>query len=97
MKKTFFTSLFAFLFCWMSAQTIVTGDALQDSALAVAIRTIDRNTEGRLLKAGADYGGEWTRDISMNSWNAVSLLRPDIAEFSEASIQFGRSETVLSH
>lgn len=95
MKKTFFTSLFAFLSCWISAQTITTGDAFQDSALAVAIRTIDRNTEDRLLKAGADYGGEWTRDISMNSWNAVSLLRPEIAEYSLWSVT--NSHTSIGH
>ncbi|MCQ2113927.1 MAG: hypothetical protein MJY52_02565 [Bacteroidaceae bacterium] len=48
----------------------------------LAIWTMDNNTDGLLLKAGADYGGEWTRDISINSWNAVSLLRPDVAEHS---------------
>lgn len=44
----------------------------------LAVWTMDNNTDGLLLKAGADYGGEWTRDISINSWNAVSLLRPDV-------------------
>ena len=44
----------------------------------LAVWTVDNNTDGLLLKAGADYGGEWTRDISINSWNAVSLLRPDV-------------------
>ena len=72
------------------AQTFVTGNALQDSALRVAVWTIDHNTENSLLKAGADYGGEWTRDISMNSWNAVSLLRPDVAEFSLWSVTENR-------
>jgi hypothetical protein len=54
---------------------------LYGKAWNLAIWTIDTNTtkEG-LLKAGAGYGGEWTRDASMNSWNAASLLRPKVAE-----------------
>lgn len=52
----------------------------------LAVWTVDNNTDGLLLKAGADYGGEWTRDISINSWNAVSLLRPDVAEYSLWSV-----------
>lgn len=67
--------------------TIITGDELTDKALATAIWTIDHNTtEDSLLKAGADYGGEWTRDIAINSWNAVSLLRPGLAEHSLWSV-----------
>lgn len=80
------------LFCVLttSAQSIHTGDTLQDMALATALWTIDHNTEGQLLKAGADYGGEWTRDISINSWNAVSLLRPEVAEYSLWSVTQNR-------
>lgn len=69
-----------------TAQTIITGDSLQDKALATALWTINHNTDSLLLKAGADYGGEWTRDISINSWNAVSLLRPEVAEYSLWSV-----------
>lgn len=76
--------------CTLSAQSIITGDSLQDKALAKALWTIDHNTDGQLLKAGADYGGEWTRDISINSWNAVSLLRPEIAEYSLWSVTLNR-------
>ncbi|MDO5447212.1 MAG: hypothetical protein Q4F34_05500 [Prevotellaceae bacterium] len=61
------------------------GEGLQKS-LQLALWTIDHNTDGQLLKAGADYGGEWTRDISINSWNAASLLRPDVAEYSLWSV-----------
>ncbi len=35
-----------------------------------------------LIYAGGTYGGEWTRDISINAWNAASLLTPEYARFS---------------
>ncbi len=31
------------------------------------------------LRAGGDYQDPWTRDASVNSWNAVSLLAPELA------------------
>jgi hypothetical protein len=34
---------------------------------------------GTFIQAGADYGQPWTRDGSMNPWNAASLLEPDTA------------------
>jgi len=88
----YFCSLFLLFFYAgaLSAQVITTGDSLQDAALSTAIWTIGHNTENGLLKAGADYGGEWTRDIAMNSWNAVSLLRPDVAEYSLWSVTNSR-------
>jgi glycogen debranching enzyme len=55
-------------------------------AFYLALNTIDNNTHNGILAAGADYGGEWTRDISINSWNCVSLLRPDAAEKSLWSV-----------
>ena len=42
--------------------------------------------EGGILAAGGDYGGEWTRDIAINSWNGVSLIRPKVAENSLWSV-----------
>ncbi|MCP9611857.1 MGH1-like glycoside hydrolase domain-containing protein [Coprobacter tertius] len=68
------------------AQQIKTETPLIDGAFAVAVKTIDDNTESNLIEAGADYGGEWTRDISINSWNACSLLRPVAAEYSMWSV-----------
>jgi hypothetical protein len=67
------------------AQTLTftnkTHQQLIGKAWNLAIWTIDTNTTKQgLLKAGAGYGGEWTRDASMNSWNAASLLRTPIAE-----------------
>jgi len=60
-------------------------------AYQLAIWTIDNNTdENKLLKAGGNYGGEWTRDIAINSWNAASLIRPDVAEHSLWSVTNNR-------
>jgi hypothetical protein len=35
----------------------------------LALRTVDRNAHRGILAAGADYGGEWTRDCAINAWN----------------------------
>lgn len=55
-------------------------------AYKLAVNTVDINTRRGILAAGGDYGGEWTRDISINSWNGVSLIRPQIAEQSLWSV-----------
>lgn len=34
---------------------------------------------GRFFRAGGGYEQPWTRDASVNSWNAGSLLAPDVA------------------
>ncbi len=38
-----------------------------------------RGDPPRLIRAGGDYQDPWTRDASVNSWNAASLLAPEIA------------------
>lgn len=70
----------------LHGQTLRSGDDLLDKAFQLAVRTVDANTTDSLLKAGAGYGGEWTRDIAINSWNGVSLLRPEIARYSLWSV-----------
>ncbi|MBD0777782.1 hypothetical protein HPE56_08255 [Maribacter sp. ANRC-HE7] len=55
-------------------------------AYKLAISTVDINTRSGILAAGGGYGGEWTRDIAINSWNGVSLLRPEVAEKSLWSV-----------
>ena len=35
---------------------------------------------GLFIRAGGDYQDPWTRDASINSWNAASLLSPALAE-----------------
>lgn len=91
MKKI---SLFVFIIMLTSsflyAQHLTIGNALKDSLIAkafnLAIWTIDHNTHDGVLAAGADYGGEWVRDISINSWNGTSLFRPAVAEKSLWSV-----------
>lgn len=68
------------------AQELTSNNSALDEAFKLAIRTVDINTRRGILAAGGDYGGEWTRDISINSWYAASLLRPDVAEKSLWSV-----------
>lgn len=70
----------------LHGQTLLSGDRQLDEAFALALRTVDLNTADSLLKAGSGYGGEWTRDIAINSWNGASLLRPQIARYSMWSV-----------
>ncbi len=65
-------------------------DSLVAKAFNLAVKTIDLNTRDGILAAGADYGGEWTRDISINSWNGTSLFRPEVAEKSLWSVTINR-------
>lgn len=86
MKKTIILLTLLFSAALLQGQTLRTGDAQLDRAFALAVRTVDLNTADSLLKAGSGYGGEWTRDIAINTWNGVSLLRPEIARFSLWSV-----------
>lgn len=61
-----------------------------EEAYNLAVKTVDINVRRGILAAGGDYGGEWTRDIAINSWNGVSLLRPAIAERSLWSVTINR-------
>ena len=38
-----------------------------------------RDPPGTFIRAGGDYQTPWTRDSSINSWNAASLLSPEVA------------------
>jgi hypothetical protein len=79
-----------FIFC----QHLKIGNAEKDSLIAkafnLAVWTIDHNTREGILAAGADYGGEWVRDISINSWNGTSLFRPAVAEKSLWSVTINK-------
>lgn len=37
------------------------------------------DSPGTFIRAGGGYEQPWTRDASVNSWNAASLLTPDVA------------------
>ncbi|MBP9991020.1 MAG: hypothetical protein KBT45_06300 [Bacteroidales bacterium] len=69
-----------------TAQQMHSSNALLDSAFRLAVWTIDHNTHDGIIHAGGGYGGEWTRDCAINSWNALSLLRPEVAEKSLWSV-----------
>ena len=44
-----------------------TGKSNLDKAFTLAVETLFKNTPDSLIKAGGTYGGEWTRDVSINS------------------------------
>ncbi len=67
-----------------------------DKAFKLAVETLYRNAPGDLIKAGGKYGGEWTRDISINSWNAAALLIPEKAVFSLWSVT-KNDRTLVGH
>jgi glycogen debranching enzyme len=62
-----------------NAQKISSDNAELVDAFNLAVNTVDINVRRGVLAAGGDYGGEWTRDIAINSWNCASLLRPQVA------------------
>lgn len=68
------------------AQKLSAQHQLYAKAFNLAIKVVDTNTHNQILAAGGDYGAEWTRDIAINSWNGVSLLRPNVAEKSLWSV-----------
>ncbi len=54
---------------------------LYESALGTISRNVRTSAGGsRILCAGADYPTPWTRDAAINSWSAVSLIDPELAE-----------------
>ena len=59
-----------------------TGNQKVDNTFKLSVEILYRNTKNNLITAGGEYGGEWTRDCSINSWNAASLLNPPSAETS---------------
>lgn len=70
----------------VKAQRLKSDNKALTEAFNLAINTVDINVRRGVLAAGGDYGGEWTRDIAINSWNGVSLLRPQVAENSLWSV-----------
>ena len=78
--------LIVFMSVNISAQKLVSDNPLLNDAFKLATQTVDINIRRGILAAGGDYGGEWTRDIAINSWNAASLLSPKVAEKSLWSV-----------
>ncbi len=61
-------------------------DTKVDKTFKLSVEILYRNTQDNLIKAGGEYGGEWTRDCSINAWNAASLLDPASAKNSLWSV-----------
>ena len=89
MKKLIFYFLFLTTGSLFSQEITCDNMAISD-AYKLAINTVDINTRRGVLAAGGDYGGEWTRDIAINSWNGVSLIRPMISEQSLWSVTINK-------
>ena len=72
------------------AQELSSDNPAIKDAFTLAIQTMDINTRRGILAAGGDYGGEWTRDLAINSWNGASVFRPIVAERSLWSVTINK-------
>lgn len=79
------------------SQQISGNNTAISDAFNLALRTVDINIRRGILAAGADYGGDWTRDIAINSWNGVSLLRPRVADRSLWSVTIDKDTIGLQY
>lgn len=83
--------VFALMFTvFLQAQTLRSDNERLNDAYRLAVNTLDINTRRGILAAGGDYGGEWTRDIAINSWFGASLLRPQVAQRSLWSVTINK-------
>ena len=89
MKRLILALTFCFTTSAVSQEIWCDNVAVKD-AFTLAVETVDINVRRGILAAGAEYGGEWTRDIAINSWNGVSLLRPRVAGNSLWSVTINR-------
>lgn len=81
MKKILLSSLLLLLSAaGARAQRLETHDRHLDRVFTLAVQTLRGNVEAGIIKAGGAYGGEWTRDVAINVWNAANLLLPEEAE-----------------
>lgn len=82
MKNTVLYVLLLISLGRINAQLLVTDSKEIDKVFSIAVKTLNDNVKDSLIHAGGTYGGEWTRDISINAWNAANLLLPEVTEFS---------------
>ena len=61
-----------------------------NEAWELAVKTVRYNIRDSILAAGADYGGEWTRDVAINPWNGTDLFIPEVMERSRWHVTDGR-------
>lgn len=88
--KKLLISFLLLISCSSFAQEIICDNSDIEDACNLAISTVNINIRKGVLAAGGDYGGEWVRDISINSWNGVSLLKPKVAEKSLWSVTLNK-------
>ena len=86
MKSLFVLASAFFIAAEVNAQQLTTETPLVDKAFTLATKTLYKNAPDSLIKAGGQYGGEWTRDVSINAWNAASLLIPEKTAYSLWSV-----------
>ena len=90
MKKIISIFLFNFFLLNSFPQGIECDNSQIKDAYDLAVNTVQINVRRGILAAGGDYGGEWTRDIAINSWNGVSLIMPGVAEKSLWSVTINK-------
>lgn len=83
MKKHIIPAILAGILAMQGhAQQLDTHNEKLDKVFQIATQTLYKNVKDNIIKAGGSYGGEWTRDISINTWNAANLLLPEVSEYS---------------
>ncbi|MBQ7984493.1 MAG: hypothetical protein IJ250_02515 [Bacteroidales bacterium] len=75
-------------------QNLYTKDSVLNKAFTLAVNTLYKNSPDSLIKAGGEYGGEWTRDVSINAWNASTLLIPEKTKYSLWSVTENGRKTI---
>lgn len=80
----------------VNAQILTTEHKQLNKVFSVAVETLYKNVKDSIINAGGTYGGEWTRDVSINSWNAANMLIPEVARFSLWNVTTD-SRTYIGH
>ncbi|MBR1627035.1 MAG: hypothetical protein IJ681_07810 [Bacteroidales bacterium] len=94
MKTKIFVLLILAALNNITAQQLYTDNAVVNDAFSLAVNTLYKNSPDSLIKAGGEYGGEWTRDVSINAWNASTLLIPEKTKYSLWSVTENEKETI---
>jgi hypothetical protein len=64
----------------MALKNLLTTNTVPYDAATYNTSGLMQNPPGTFIRAGGGYSQPWTRDASVNSWNAASLLEPQVAE-----------------
>lgn len=96
MKRKIIILCYLLVSLYINAQQLYTDNKLIDEAFQLAVETLYKNSPDSLIKAGGKYGGEWTRDASINSWNAAALLIPEKDAYSLWSVTT-QNHTMIGH